>query len=506
MTTSIAELVERIARDRRDQLAIDEITGGELVTRVRDAARGLAASGVGHGDAVAIWAPNSARWIVAALAVHSLGGVLVPINTRYKGDEAAYVLARSRARLLITVDGFLGMHPVAALAASGTKLPALETIVIADGPVPAGAIGWVDLLARGVGHALRPAAVGPDDVCDLMFTSGTTGKPKGVPCRHGQTLRAFADWAELVGLRAGDRYLVVVPFFHSFGYKAGWLAALMTGAVVLPQPVFDVDQVLERIARDRVTVLPGPPTLYQSLLVHPARAGADLSSLRLAVTGAANVPVELVRRMSRELGFDTVLTGYGLTETTGVATLCRAGDDPETVANTSGRAMPDVEVRLADDGEVLVRGYNVMRGYLDDPEETAATIDPDGWLHTGDIGVMDDRGNLKITDRKKDMFIVGGFNAYPAEIENVLVGHPAIAQVAVVGVPDERLGEVGVAFVVARPGATIDPERLVAWSRDRMANFKVPRRFEVVDALPLNASGKVLKGELRRWIADRSRS
>ncbi len=504
--STIAELVERMGRDRAGDLAVDDLSCGELVAQVGDAARGLATRGLGRGDAIAIWAPNSARWIVAALAVHSIGGVLVPINTRYKGDEAAYVLARSGARLLVTVDGFLGMHPVAALGASETKQPALETIVIADGPVPDGAIGWSDLMTRGGGAAFRPAAVGPDDVCDLMFTSGTTGRPKGVPCTHGATLRAFGDWAELVGLRAGDRYLVVVPFFHSFGYKAGWLAALLAGAVVLPQPVFDVDAVLARVARDRVTVLPGPPTLYQSLLAHPARAGADLATLRLAVTGAAHVPVELVRRMSSELGFETVLTGYGLTESTGVATLCRAGDDVETVANTSGRAMPGVEVHIADDGEVLVRGYNVMRGYLDDPDETARAIDADGWLHTGDIGVMDGRGYLKITDRKKDMFIVGGFNAYPAEIEGVLAGHPEIAQVAVVGAPDERLGEVGVAFVVPRPGARPAQEELIAWSRERMANFKVPRRFELVSALPLNASGKVLKIELRRWIAERSRT
>ena len=502
---TIGALVERIGRDRRDLPAIEEVRCGELATRVRDAARGLAACGIRRGDAVALWAPNSTRWIVAALAVHSLGAVLVPVNTRYKGDEAAYVLARSRARLLVTVDGFLGMHPVSALRGSATALPDLETIVIADGAVPDRAISWTDLLARGIGGALPPAdAIDRDDVCDLMFTSGTTGRPKGVPSTHAQTLRAFGDWAEIVGLRAGDRYLVVVPFFHSFGYKAGWLAALLAGAVVLPQPVFDVDAVLARVARERVTVLPGPPTLYQSLLAHPARAAADLSSLRLAVTGAANVPVDLVRRMSAELGFETVLTGYGLTETTGVATLCRAGDDAETVANTSGRAMPGVEVRLADDGEVLVRGYNVMRGYLDEPAETAATIDAEGWLHTGDVGVMDGRGYLKITDRKKDMFIVGGFNAYPAEIENVLVAHPAIAQVAVVGAPDERLGEVGVAFVVPRPGAAPRPEELVAWSRERMANFKVPRRFELVDALPLNASGKVLKGELRQRLRSRS--
>jgi acyl-CoA synthetase (AMP-forming)/AMP-acid ligase II len=482
---TIPALLERIARERGGDPAIvdGEVTldGAALRARAIEAGRALIASGVAPGDAVAIWAPNSWRWIVAALGAHLVGAHLAPINTRYQGEEAAFVLDRSGARLLYTVDDFLGVRYVDRLRATGAPMPDLVTDA-----------GWDDFLARGAGVDTaeverRAAAVGPDDVSDLMFTSGTTGTPKGIRATHAQTLRAFTDWAELVGLRRGDRYLVVVPFFHSFGYKAGWLAALIAGATIYPQPVFDVDAVLARIPRDRITVLPGPPTLYLSLLAHPRRAEADLSSLRLAVTGAANVPVELVHRMRDVLGFETVLTGYGLTESTGVATICRAGDDAETVATTSGRAMPGVEVAIADDGEILVRGYNVGRGLAD----------ADGWLHTGDIGRLDERGNLSITDRKKDMFIVGGFNAYPAEIENVLLRHPAIAQVAVVGAPDPRLGEVGVAFVVARPGAEIDSDALVAWSRERMANFKVPRRFERVDALPVNASGKVLKTVLR---------
>jgi acyl-CoA synthetase (AMP-forming)/AMP-acid ligase II len=232
-----------------------------------------------------------------------------------------------------------------------------------------------------------------------------------------------------------------------------------------------------------------------------------MSSLRLAVTGAAVIPVELVRQMRDVLGFETVITGYGLTEACGIATMCRHDDDPETIATTSGRAIPGVEVQVVDDdgkqvgsgdaGEVVVRGYNVMLGYLGEPSETAATIDADGWLHTGDIGVMDERGYLRITDRKKDIFIVGGFNAYPAEIENAILANDAVAQVAVVGIPDARLGEVGAAFVVPKAGKTVDPDRLIAWCRERMANFKVPRKVEVVDALPLNASGKVLKYQLR---------
>ena len=258
-------------------------------------------------------------------------------------------------------------------------------------------------------------------------------------------------------------------------------------------------------------MLPGPPTLYQSILVDPQLADADITSLRLAVTGAAVIPVDLIHRMRGELGFETVVTGYGLTECNGIATMCRHDDDAETIATTSGRAIPGVEVLVAGDGgteverglpgEVIVRGYNVMRAYFDEPEETAAAIDDGGWLHTGDIGVMDERGYLRITDRKKDMFIVGGFNAYPAEIENMILGHPAVSQVAVVGIPDHRQGEVGMAFVVLRPDATVDEPELVAWCRERMANYKVPRRVQVVDALPLNASGKVLKYRLREQAA-----
>jgi HIP---CoA ligase len=419
---------------------------------------------------------------VVALGTLRAGGVLVPINTRYKGAEAAYILERSRARLLFTVTGFLDTDYPSMLRAAGVDIP------------------MILLGERMDGDAELPA-VGADDLSDVMFTSGTTtGEPKGVMATHSQTLRVFDVWSRQVGLAEGDRYLVVNPFFHTFGYKAGILAALMRGATLVPHAVFDADSVLRRIAEERITMLPGPPTLYQSLLNHPALAEHDTSSLRLAVTGAAVVPVELVRRMRDDLGFHTVLTAYGLTEATGVVSMCNPDDDLDTIARTCGRAIPETEVRIVD-GEVLVRGYNVMRGYLDDPEQTAEVIDAEGWLHTGDIGILDERGYLKITDRKKDMFICGGFNAYPAEIEQSLLAHPAVAQVAVVGVPDERLGEVGMAFVVPVSGQEVDPDELVGWARERMANFKAPRSVEVVDALPVNASGKVLKHELRERVS-----
>ncbi len=484
----------------------------EVGEQVDAAAKAFIAAGIESGDRVAIWAPNCAEWAIALFGLQSVGAVLVPLNTRYKGAEAADILGRSRARILVTVDGFLGNHYVGMLG--GHDLPHLERIVVlrADGVAPPGAETWETFLAVAAGVedaavAERAAAVAPESTADLLFTSGTTGKPKGVICAHGQMLRTVGTWANVVGLGADDRYLVVNPFFHSFGYKAGIIAWLLTGGVLVPMPVFDVPEAMRLIAAERITMLPGPPTLYQTILNHPDRADLDSSSLRLAVTGAASVPVSLVEAMRDDLGFDTVITAYGLTEACGFATMCRRSDDAETIATTSGRAMPGIEVLVVDDdgaevprgepGEVVVRGYNVMAGYFENPEATAETIDIDGWLHTGDVGVMDDRGYLRITDRKKDLFITGGFNAYPAEIENLLLGHPQIAQVAVVGVPHERLGEVGVAFVVPVTGTEPDPDEVIAWSRRNMANFKVPSNVYVVDALPFNPGGKVMKFELR---------
>ncbi|MCA1833351.1 MAG: FadD3 family acyl-CoA ligase [Actinomycetota bacterium] len=479
------------------------LTFTDLYQAVREASRACIAGGIDPGDRVAIWAPNMQEWIVAALGALSAGGVVVPINTRFKGREAAYVLEKSRAKLLFTVTGFLNTDYVHLLRDVG-PIPSLEKIVVLRGDEPDGTIGWKEFLSTAVDQVRE---VGADDLSDIIFTSGTTGHPKGVMTTHGQTLRVFEVWSRIVGLREGDRYLVVNPFFHTFGYKAGFLSAIMRGAVTIPHPVFDVPSVLQRISEERVTFLPGPPTLYQSILNHPDRTAYDLSSLRVAVTGAAVVPVELIKQMRKDLTFETILTAYGLTESTGTATMCRPNDDEETIANTSGCAIPDTEVRVVDDagaevprgdpGEVVIRGYNVMRGYFEDPAQTAEVIDAGGWLHTGDIGVMDHRGYLRITDRKKDMFIVGGFNAYPAEIENELLRHPRVAAAAVVGVPDDRLGEVGVAFVVPRAGQAIDASEVIAWAREQMANYKVPRRVVIVDALPVNASGKVLKYELR---------
>ena len=491
----------------------------DLGREVERAAAAYLAAGIEVGDRVAIWAPNCAEWVVALLGLQSAGAVLVPLNTRYKGAEAADILARSRTRILVTVDGFLDNRYVGML--DGHDLPHLERIVVLrtepGADLPAGAERWEAFLDGGEwtdtsAIAARRESLTPSTTADLLFTSGTTGRPKGVICTHGQTLRTVATWANVVGLGEADRYAAVNPFFHSFGYKAGIIAWLVTGGTLLPVPVFDVPAVMALIATERATMLPGAPTLYQTILNHPDRGRLDSSSLRLAVTGAASVPVSLVEQMRDDLGFDVVITAYGLTEACGFATMCRRDDDAVTIATTSGRAMPGIEVRVVDDdgaelapgepGEVVVRGYNVMAGYFEDPAATAEAIDPDGWLHTGDIGVMDERGYLVITDRKKDLFIVGGFNAYPAEIENLLLDHPHIAQVAVIGVPDERMGEVGAAFVVPTTGTTPVPSEIIEWAREHMANFKAPRTVHVVDALPFNPSGKVLKFELRQRLLE----
>ena len=507
-----AEVLERCDRRGEAEAIVEGAVRwscAELAERSRRAAAAMIAGGVEPGDRVAIWAPNGRQWIVAAVGLQAAGATLVPINTRFKGPEAAPLLARTGARVLCTVTGFLDIDPVAMIA--DADLPELATTVIFDGEAPEGTLTWADFVAGGesVGDedvASRIAAIEPDDLSDIMFTSGTTGIPKGVMMAHGQTLKLFDDWCDFADLREGDRYLIVNPFFHMFGYKAGWLASLLRGATIIPVPVFDVDAVLSLIEAEAVTVFPGAPTIYQTLLDHPNLGQYDLASLRVAVTGAADIPVDLIRRMRSELPFRRVLTGYGLTEG-GTCTGSRPEDDPETIATTAGRAMVDVEVRIVDQegrevergeaGEVVVRGGNVMQGYFDDADATAAAIDEAGWLHTGDLGTMDDRDYVRIVGRLKDMYIVGGFNAYPAEIENTLLEHDAVARAAVVGVPDDRLGEVGCAFVVLTSGVEFDEAAFLAWCRERMANYKVPRRVVVVDEIPVNATGKVMKDELR---------
>jgi acyl-CoA synthetase (AMP-forming)/AMP-acid ligase II len=481
------------------------LTFAALADAVERAGRALCARGLEPGDRVAIWAPNMHEWIIAALGAHAAGGVLVPLNTRYRGAEAVDILARSGAKMLFTVRGFLGVDYPALLRQAAPGLETPRDVVVFRGDAGED-LGWEAFLAGGDEPHELPD-LGGDDIADIMFTSGTTGKPKGAMLRHGQMLRAVATVREIMGMGQADRYLIIPPFFHTFGYRYGFVLSLLAGATAVLMDVLDTKALLDLIEREGVTFLPGPPTIFQELLDAPDRSQRDLSSLRKVLLGATIVPVELVRRLRKELALEHIITAYGMTETTGVGAICRRDDDDETIANTSGRPFPGSELKVAgadggeaavgEAGEVWIRGFTVMAGYLDDPEATAAAMTADGWYRTGDVGVKDAGGNLRIVDRLKDMLIVGGFNVYPAEIEAMLLGHDKIAQAAVVAAPDKRLGEVAAAFIRLRPGCEATSEEIIAWCRANMANFKAPRFVEFCDALPMNASGKVMKFVLR---------
>ena len=538
MTTedSVATIPAALAMTVRDYSDVEAVVCGEtrltfaeLAQRVSTAARAFLASGIAKGDRVALWAPNSERWLITSLAVVSTGAILVPVNTRLKGAEARHILATSHSSILVVEDGFLNLPLVEMLQDGGssptsdTPIPSLPDLreVIVFGTTSQGHVTtFASFLERAsrisLAHAEEAAeSVSPDDPSDIIFTSGTTGRPKGAVLLHGQTIQLYTAWSDIAGLKARDRFLGVNPFFHCFGYKAGLLACVIKGATMVPVAVFDPVVTMDLIERERINIAPGTPTLYITLLDHPQRREFDLSSLRVAVTGGSVVPTALVRRMRSDLGFETVLNAYGLTEASGFVTSCRSDDSDEVISNTSGRPVDGVEVVIAgsngetlgpgEPGEVLVRGYNLMLEYYENPEATAAAIDNDGWLHTGDVGVLDEVGNLRITDRTKDMFVVGGYNAYPAEIEQVIMHHDAVSEVAVIGVPDARMGEVGQAYVVIRHGTVTNEQELFNYCQSRLANYKVPRVVKFVESLPRNGSGKVDKLRIRQIAAETAR-
>ncbi|GAB93227.1 putative fatty-acid--CoA ligase [Gordonia rhizosphera NBRC 16068] len=481
-----------------------ELTWSQFADAVRNFAGALITSGVRPGDRVAVWAPNSYHWPVAALGVHYAGATLVPLNTRYTGGEAMDIIERSDARAVFASGEFLGNdHLTELMRGHRAVMPDLVVGVMLDAssPLPEGAVAWDDFLDRSTDEALAEAErradrVAPEDISDILFTSGTTGKSKGVLAEHQQTLAGAYAWGANGRLTPDDRYLMVNPYFHTFGYKAGILPCVLFGTTMLPLAVYSPTEAMKLVATQRATVFPGAPTIFQTILDDPTRADVDLSSLRLVVTGAAIVPVVLVERLQSDLGVDTVITAYGLTECSGFVSTCTPDDDDETVANTCGRAFAGMEFTLSEQGEVLARGKMVMRGYLDDPVATKEAIDDDGWLHTGDIGTIDERGNLKITDRLKDMYICGGFNVYPAEIEQTLARLDGVTESAVIGVPDERLGEVGRAYLTVHNGSSLDEASVIAYCEEHLANFKVPRSVVFVDAFPRNAAGKILKRNL----------
>ena len=501
-------------------------------------ARSLAAAGIGPGDAVAIWASNGWRWVVAACGIWQLGAIVVPLASRWKAAEVGPLLDRVEARVLFaestsageplypSLESLLGAggggRPISGLSRlervvlleAGDEFVAPDDVRGASGAAGRTTVCWADFLAAGEGYATPDGSGGgPEAVAEILFTSGTTGAPKGVELAQRQLLQAYWDWSGIGGLRAGDRFLVIPPYSHGFGMNGGVLACFMRAVTNLPIAVFEPRLALERIENERISVISGPPTLFATLMNHVEFDPAATRTLRIAFVGAAAVPTELIQAMRTRMGIERVINAYGLIEVC-VVSMTRAGDPEAVIATTTGRAMPGVEVRIVDaegcdvpdggSGEVWVRSQGVMRGYFRDPEQTNAAIVAGGWCRTGDVGIRDEAGHVRVVDRLKDAYNCGGFSAYPAEIENQLLEWAGIAQVAVVGIPDAKLGEVGHAFVIPQAGARIDAEALLAWAKTRMANYKVPRRVHVLEALPLNANGKVRKDELRRRVLSRS--
>jgi acyl-CoA synthetase (AMP-forming)/AMP-acid ligase II len=479
-------------------------------------AKALLADGMEPGERIAIWAPNLWEWVAAAVGIQRIGGILVPLNTRLRGGEVADIVRRARISRIFSMGDFLGRYYPGMLRAEG--MPQLKRVIVLRGRQDQ--IGpreeqWEQFLARGDGIddsllAQREAQVTPGTLADIMFTSGTTGLPKGALFDHRRSLLGAKAWVDITSMTHDDRHCAFGPFSHNASYKAGWVTGLMTGSTIYWPEAYDAETILNVIAGNRITVMPAPPTIWQEVLAHPNWRDWDISGLRFLSTGGTTVPIELMRRLEAETEIDIISTGYGMTECCGSATQTRPGDPMERVAYTVGIAIPGTEIAVADRdgrhlppgeaGEVLIRDAKLLIEYLEDPEATRAAIDQDGWLHTGDVGVLDTDGYLKITDRLKDMFIVGGFNVYPAEIERQMSLIEGLHQVAVIGVPDARLGEVGHAFIVRSAGSRLSEEGVLAWSRANLASYKIPRGVTFVDSLPLNSSGKVIKFALRELV------
>ena len=491
----------------------------------RRSARGLLALGVDRGDRVGIWAPNCVEWTLVQFAPPAVGAILVNVNPAYRPNELAYALHQSGVRMLLTAEEFKTSRYLEMIASVRGELPALER-VITIGSARGGGVDdlvWSELLAAA--DAVTPDAVqareatlSADDPINIQYTSGTTGNPKGATLTHHNILNNGLGMAEALGYTSADRVCIPVPLYHCFGMGVGNLGCTSSGStMVYPAPSFEPLATLEAVADEHCTSLYGVPTMWIALLEHPRFSEFDLTSLRTGVMAGAPCPIEVMKRAVSEMHAREVCIAYGMTETSPVTFVTRRDDDLERRVSTVGTVMPNCEAKVIDPlsgetvphgttGEVCTRGYVVMRGYWENDEATADAVDREGWMHTGDLGVMDAAGYLNIVGRSKDMAIRGGENIYHREIEEVLFLHPAIASVQVLGVPDERMGEELMAWVVLREGQDTNEDELRVFCRERLAHFKVPRYWKFTEEFPMTVTGKIQKFKMPRHRDRRTRA
>ncbi len=504
MSFNLAIMCREAATETPDKVALilDDVrvTYAQLDVASDQVAAGLLAAGIRRGDAVAIQLPNIPQFLVTYFGILKMGGAVVPMNVLLKAPEVAFILGDSNARVLVTWDGVAAEAVKGAAEAGGVPVYVALT---GFGELPEGATDAADLRAAVTGRfELEPTD--PLDTAVIIYTSGTTGRPKGAELSHYQLYMNCDVSGRLFGLVREDVGIGVLPLFHVFGLSSVANVVIRFGGTLTLVPRFDVTKVLEVIERDRVTIFSGVPTMFIALLQAPDLAAHDLSSLRVSNSGGASIPGEVIRRFEDRFGI-AVLEGYGLTETASAA--CFNRFEARKVASV-GKPMWGTEVRVVDDegkplapgadnvGEIVIRGHNVMKGYLNQPEATAEVM-KDGWFHTGDLGYADNEDFFFIVDRKKELIIRGGYNVYPREVEEVLYAHPAVAEAAVIGVPDEQLGEEILAVVALKAGQEATEAGIIAFTKERVAAYKYPRSVRFLDTLPKGPSGKVLKKELK---------
>ncbi len=516
---TIGANLERIVRRFGDREALvsraqeRRYSYAELQAAVDELARALIATGLGQGDRIGIWSPNCAEWTLVQYATAKIGAILVNINPAYRTSELEYALRQSGCRMLIAAPGFKSSDYRSMIAEVRPRLDALAQVVFLDDP------DWDQLLARAGDTAedelrARSAQLAPDDPINIQYTSGTTGFPKGATLTHRNILNNGFFVGELCRYTERDRICIPVPFYHCFGMVMGNLGATSHGAtMVIPAPAFEPEATLAACAGERCTSLYGVPTMFIAQLDHPRFSKYDLSSLRTGIMAGSPCPVEVMKRVIELMHMREVGIAYGMTETSPVSLQTRFDDPLAKRVGSVGRVHPHVEVKIidpaggetvarGDTGELCTRGYSVMAGYWNDPERTGEAIDAEAWMHTGDLARMDGDGYVNIVGRSKDMVIRGGENVYPREVEEFLYGHPDIADVQVIGVPDERYGEELMAWVIPRGDAGLSTEAIRAFCEGRIAHYKVPRYVKLVEAFPMTVTGKVQKFKMREQAID----